>query len=54
MPDSAADAVIDLYQGNATAWVELRGHTLFEQPGLDRFLSITLTEGQNILDLGCG
>lgn len=54
MPDSAADAVIDLYQGNATAWVELRGQTLFEQPWLDRFLSITLTEGKNILDLGCG
>lgn len=54
MPDSAADAIIDLYQENAPAWVELRGQTLVEQPWLDKFLSITLAGGQQILDLGCG
>lgn len=54
MPASAAEAIIDIYQENAAAWIELRGQTLFEQPWLDKFLSITLTGGQDVLDLGCG
>jgi ubiquinone/menaquinone biosynthesis C-methylase UbiE len=54
MPVNAADAIIDLYEENAPAWIEQRGQTLFEQPWLDRFLSITLAGGQKILDLGCG
>lgn len=54
MPENAADAVIELYDKNAAAWIELRGQTLFEQPWLDRFLSIALAGGRDILDLGCG
>lgn len=56
MPKNAADAIIDLYQENASAWVNLRmrGQPLFEQPWLDRFLGLTLSGRRNILDLGCG
>lgn len=54
MPVNAADAIVDLYQENARAWIERREQTLFEKPWLDRFLSITLAGGQKILDLGCG
>ncbi|SDX86123.1 class I SAM-dependent DNA methyltransferase [Roseicitreum antarcticum] len=56
MPKNAADAIIDLYQENASAWVNLRmrGQPLFEQPWLDRFLALTQKGERNILDLGCG
>lgn len=56
MPKSAADAVLDIYEKNASAWAHLRmqAQPHLEQSWLDRFLSLTGTAGRNILDLGCG
>ena len=54
MAKEAADAVIELYQENSSAWVGLRSQTLFEQSWLDRFLSVAAEGGRQILDLGCG
>lgn len=54
MSKDAADAVIDLYQENSSAWIALRGQMLLEQPWLDRFLAITAKGSCQVLDLGCG
>lgn len=54
MSKDAANAVIELYQKNALAWSALRDKMLFEQPWLDRFLSVMAEGGLQILDLGCG
>ena len=54
MAKTASETVIDLYQNNAAAWVELRAQTLFEKPWLDRFLARSPRNGATILDLGCG
>ncbi len=56
MSENAADAIIGLYQENASAWANLRmrGQPLFERSWLDRFLVLTLMGGRNVLDIGCG
>ncbi|MEO9514418.1 MAG: class I SAM-dependent methyltransferase [Paracoccaceae bacterium] len=54
MSKDAAAAIFELNQENSSAWIGLRSQTLFEQPWLDRFLSVTAKGGRQVLDLGCG
>lgn len=54
MSKDAAAAIIELYQGHSSAWIDLRDKTLFEQPWLDKFLSVAAKGGRQVLDLGCG
>lgn len=53
--DTAADAVIDLYERHAAAWVEARLHAseLRERGWLNRFTQ-AIPAGGAVLDLGCG
>lgn len=55
MPSSeAADRVIDLYQRQASDWIEKRAQSrLFERAWLDRFRALLPPAGP-VLDLGCG
>ena len=49
----AADAIIDLYQRHAPAWVAARGTTLHERQWIDRFADLLLADAA-VLDIGCG
>jgi SAM-dependent methyltransferase len=49
----SADAIVGLYDRNASAWDAARGRSLFEKPWLDRFLE-SVPQGGSILDIGCG
>lgn len=49
----SADAIVGLYDRNASAWDAARGRSLFEKPWLDRFLE-SVPKGGSILDIGCG
>lgn len=51
--DSAADAIIGLYERHARRWDEARGRSLFERKWLDAFAAL-IPAGGTILDLGCG
>lgn len=48
-----SDDIIALYQRHACDWARDRDRSLFENPWLDRFLTL-LPPGASILDLGCG
>ena len=50
---SLGDRIVDLYQRHGHAWAKDRGTRLFEKAWLDRFLSLTQSDGC-ILDVGCG
>ncbi len=54
MSNEAAKAIIDLYQQNAKAWIELRRYDLFERAWLDRFIGLLSPTNREVLDLGCG
>lgn len=50
----AADRIIDLYQRQASDWIESRAQSgLFERAWLDRFRALLPPAGP-VLDLGCG
>lgn len=54
MPSEEAAAMTDLYQRNASVWIESRARArLIEKPWLDRFRALLPPSGA-ILDLGCG
>jgi cyclopropane fatty-acyl-phospholipid synthase-like methyltransferase len=53
MRHSIADNIIGIYQRHAEAFEQKRSTHLFEQPWLDRFLSLLPNNGR-ILDIGCG
>jgi hypothetical protein len=54
MSSEEAAAITDLYQRNASVWIESRARTgLFEKPWLDRF-GVLLPPSGAVLDLGCG
>ncbi|MFJ7499389.1 class I SAM-dependent DNA methyltransferase [Serratia grimesii] len=53
MTHSSAGKIISLYEQHAETWKKLRPTDLFEQPWLDRFLSLVPVTGK-LLDIGCG
>jgi SAM-dependent methyltransferase len=54
MSSASAEGIIDLYQRQASYWIESRARTrLFEKAWLDRFRAL-LPPGGAVLDLGCG
>lgn len=53
MTHFSAGSIMALYERHAEAWGKLRSTDLFEQPWLDRFLSLVPATGR-ILDIGCG
>ncbi|ERK16592.1 methyltransferase domain-containing protein [Serratia fonticola] len=53
MSNPMADNIIGIYQRHAGAFEQKRSTTLFEQPWLERFLSL-LPDNGRILDIGCG
>lgn len=54
MSSASAAAIIDLYQRQASHWIESRARSrLFEKSWLDRFRAL-LPPGGGVLDLGCG
>jgi SAM-dependent methyltransferase len=54
MSSGTATDIIDLYQRQASHWIESRARSrLFEKAWLDRFRAL-LPPGGTVLDLGCG
>lgn len=54
MSSASAAEIIDLYQRQASHWIESRARSnLFEKAWLDRFGAL-LPTGGGVLDLGCG
>ena len=54
MASEEATRIIDLYQRNASDWIESRARTrLVEKPWLDRFRAL-LPPAAPVIDIGCG